>query len=149
MRYRASIDPEVIAARRQSWGQTVPDFRVFDRPEDLLREPLDGVVVEGRVFENLRLARRAVESGRSVMLEKPAGEDLGEFRRAPGGVVHPAANCGYFVQLFAQKEFAQLRELSADPVSSACGRAISGRLRHARNPRPGSGTDRLTGEPPR
>ncbi len=74
-------DPEVIAARRQGWGQLISDFRVFDRPEDLLREPLDGVVVEGRVFENLRLARRALESGRPVMLEKPAGEDLDEFRR--------------------------------------------------------------------
>jgi predicted dehydrogenase len=74
-------DPEVVAARRQSWGSKVAGFRVFDRPEDLLREPLDGVVVEGRVFENLRLARLAIESGRSVLLEKPAGEDLDEFRR--------------------------------------------------------------------
>jgi predicted dehydrogenase len=74
-------DPAVVAARRQNWGPTVPEFRVFDRPEDLLREPLDGVVVEGQVFENLRLARLALESGRSVLLEKPAGEDLDEFRR--------------------------------------------------------------------
>jgi predicted dehydrogenase len=74
-------DPAVVAARRQGWGPTVPDFRVFDRPEDLLREPLDGVVVEGQVVENLRLARLALESGRSVLLEKPAGEDLDEFRR--------------------------------------------------------------------
>jgi predicted dehydrogenase len=74
-------DPAVVADRRQSWGRTVPDFRVFDRPEDLLRGPLDGVVVEGQVFENLRLARLALEGGRSVMLEKPAGEDLDEFRR--------------------------------------------------------------------
>ena len=74
-------DPAVVAGRRQNWGPTVPEFRVFDRPEDLLREPLDGVVVEGQVFENLRLARLALESGRSVMLEKPAGEDLDEFRR--------------------------------------------------------------------
>jgi predicted dehydrogenase len=74
-------DSEVVAARRGSWGASVPDFRVFDRPEDLLREPLDGVVVEGRVFENLHLAKMALESGRSVMLEKPAGENLDEFRR--------------------------------------------------------------------
>src|SRR5262249_5534911 len=74
-------DPGVIAARWQSWASKVAGFRVFDRPEDLLREPLDGVVVEGRVFENLRLARLAIESGRSVLLEKPAGEDLDEFRR--------------------------------------------------------------------
>jgi predicted dehydrogenase len=74
-------DPEVVTARRQSWGPKVPGFRVFDRPEDLLREPLDGVVVEGRVFENLRWAKLALESGRPVMLEKPAGENLQEFRK--------------------------------------------------------------------
>jgi predicted dehydrogenase len=74
-------NPEVVAARRQSWSSKVPGFRVFDRPDDLLREPLDGVVVDGQVFENLRLARLALESGRSVMLEKPAGEDLDEFRK--------------------------------------------------------------------
>jgi predicted dehydrogenase len=69
-------DPEVVAARRQRWGPKVAGFRIFDRPEDLLRQPLDGVVVEGRVFENLRLAQRAVDRGRPVLLEKPAGEDL-------------------------------------------------------------------------
>jgi predicted dehydrogenase len=74
-------DPGVVAARRQGWGPKIPGFRVFGRPEDLLSEPLDGVVVEGRVFENLHLARLALESGRPVMLEKPAGEDLDEFRR--------------------------------------------------------------------
>jgi predicted dehydrogenase len=45
----------------------------------LLQEPLDGVVVESRVHENLKLARLALESGRPVMLEKPAGDKLDEF----------------------------------------------------------------------
>jgi predicted dehydrogenase len=74
-------DPDVVAARRKTWGTTVADFRVFDRPEDLLRQELDGVVVEGQVFDNLRLAMLALERGHSVMLEKPAGESLDEFRR--------------------------------------------------------------------
>ncbi len=52
---------------------------LFDKPEALLAEPLDGVVVEGRVFENLRLARLALESGRPVLLEKPAGDNLDDF----------------------------------------------------------------------
>ena len=72
---------EVVADRRKDWGRLVPGLRVFARAEDLLREPLDGVVVEGRVYENLQLARLALESGRPVMLEKPAGTDLDEFRR--------------------------------------------------------------------
>jgi predicted dehydrogenase len=74
-------DPDVVAGRTKTWGPKVPGFRVFDTPEALLREPLDGVVVEGRVHDNLRLARLALESGRPVMLEKPAGDDLDDFRR--------------------------------------------------------------------
>lgn len=74
-------DPKVVAARRKAWAPLVKDFRVFDKAEDLLRESLDGVSVEGRVYENLKLARMALESGRPVLLEKPAGEDFDEYRR--------------------------------------------------------------------
>jgi predicted dehydrogenase len=74
-------DPEVVAERRKRWGPKVPNFRVFDKPEQLLREALDGVVVEGRVHENLKLARLALEAGKPVMLEKPAGDSLDEHRR--------------------------------------------------------------------
>src|SRR5262249_9171972 len=34
-----------------------------------------------RVFENLKLARMALEAGKPVMLEKPAGDSLDEHRR--------------------------------------------------------------------
>src|SRR5437762_3917229 len=74
-------DPQVAADRKQKWEKLVPKLRLFDSAEALLHERLDGVVVEGRVFENLRLARLALESGRPVLLEKPAGTDLDEFRR--------------------------------------------------------------------
>jgi predicted dehydrogenase len=74
-------DPQVVAERRKRWQPLLPAFRLFDRPEQLLAEPLDGIVVEGRVHDNLKLARLALESGRPVMLEKPAGTDLGEYRR--------------------------------------------------------------------
>src|SRR6516225_9292638 len=74
-------DSTVVAERRKKWGPLIPNFRIFDTPELLLQVPLDGVVVEGRVFENLKLARLALESGRPVLLEKPAGNNLDEFRR--------------------------------------------------------------------
>jgi predicted dehydrogenase len=74
-------DPAVVADRRERWESLIPGLRVFDRPEQLLAEKLDGVVVEGRVYENLALAKLALESGRSVMLEKPAGDGLDEYRR--------------------------------------------------------------------
>ncbi len=73
-------DPNVVRDRQSEWQPRIKDFRVFDTPEKLLAEPLDGVVIEGRVFENLSLAKLALESGRPVMLEKPAGVRLDEFR---------------------------------------------------------------------
>src|SRR5262249_39931354 len=74
-------DPKVAADRKGKWEKLVPKLRLFDSAEALLHERLDGVVVEGRVHENLKLARLALESGRPVLLEKPAGEDLGAYRR--------------------------------------------------------------------
>ncbi len=73
-------DPQVVASRRRQWEPLLPQFRLFDSPERLLAETMDGVVVESRVHENLRLARLALESGRPVMLEKPAGDKLAEHR---------------------------------------------------------------------
>jgi predicted dehydrogenase len=73
-------EPAVVAERRKQWSTRIPGFRVFDKPDDLLNEKLDGVVVEGRVHDNLKWARRALESGRPVMLEKPAGTRLADFR---------------------------------------------------------------------
>src|SRR5687767_12184248 len=74
-------DPAVAADRSTRWRERVRDLRVFETPAELLRLPLDGVVVEGRVYENLELARLALESGRPVLLEKPAGDNLDEHRR--------------------------------------------------------------------
>src|SRR4051812_20289224 len=74
-------DAMVVANRRTQWETKIPNFRVFDRAGDLLAEKLDGVIVEGRVYENLALAKMALESGRPVMLEKPAGQQMDEYRR--------------------------------------------------------------------
>jgi predicted dehydrogenase len=76
-------DPEaqVVAERRKRWSPRLPNFRVFDKPERLLEEPIDGVVVEGRVHDNVRLARLAIEAGKPVLLEKPAGDTLDDYRR--------------------------------------------------------------------
>jgi predicted dehydrogenase len=74
-------DSQVVAAQSKRWESMLKDIRVYDKPDELLRQPLDGVVVEGRVYENLALARLALESGRPVMLEKPAGNNLEEHRR--------------------------------------------------------------------
>jgi predicted dehydrogenase len=74
-------DPQVVADRKKAWEGKLPGFRLFDSPGALLKEKLDGVIVEGQVYENLKLARLAIESGRPVMLEKPAGTNLDEYRK--------------------------------------------------------------------
>jgi predicted dehydrogenase len=74
-------DPEVVAEKRKRWEPKIPGFKVFEKPEQLLAEPLDGVVVEGLVADNLKLARLALDCGRPVMLEKPAGVSLDEHRK--------------------------------------------------------------------
>lgn len=74
-------DPEVVAEKRKRWEPKIPGFKLFDKPEHLLAEKLDGVVVDGQVTDNLKHARMALESGRPVMLEKPAGLNLEEHRK--------------------------------------------------------------------
>jgi predicted dehydrogenase len=74
-------NPAVVSERRKQWGPKIPDLRVYDTPEKLLAAPLDGVVVEGRVGGNLKLARLALERGYPVLLEKPAGTDLDDYKR--------------------------------------------------------------------
>jgi len=73
-------EPDVVSSRTRQWEPRIAGFRVFDRPEQVLAQDLEGVVVESRVHNNLRLARMTLESGRPVMLEKPAGNKLDDHR---------------------------------------------------------------------
>jgi predicted dehydrogenase len=74
-------DPKVVADRQRRWQAQLPNLRVFDAPAALLKEKLDGVVVEGIVRENVRHARLALDHNLPVLLEKPAGDNLDDFRR--------------------------------------------------------------------
>ena len=49
-------------------------------PEFLEDASIAAVAVEGRVAENLQFAREALEHGKHVWLDKPAGDDWAEFR---------------------------------------------------------------------
>lgn len=73
-------DPAVMSSRRTEWSSLVPEFRCVTSPDELLSLDLDGVLVEGRVEENVGLARLAVDRGLPVLLEKPAGVDFAAFR---------------------------------------------------------------------
>src|SRR5262245_59891090 len=74
-------DPAVLADRRKRWEPLLGKLHIVDSSETLVKMPLDGIVVEGRVHDNLRLARLAMEGGKPVMLEKPAGDNLDAYRR--------------------------------------------------------------------
>lgn len=74
-------DPKLAAECRKRWEPKLGNFRLYDSAEELLRQPLDGVVVEGRVYENVKLATQALEAGKPVLLEKPAGDTLDDQRR--------------------------------------------------------------------
>lgn len=77
----AAFDPEepVRAQRQPTWSTRFPQLQVCQTPAEVLSHELDGVIVEGRVHDNLKWARLALESGHPVLLEKPAGVDLAEF----------------------------------------------------------------------
>ncbi len=52
----------------------------FRSAQEMLDDPtISAVAVEGRVSENLAFARAALEHGKHVWLDKPAGADLQEF----------------------------------------------------------------------
>ena len=81
-RLAAAFDPDSNLAdgRARQWSHLLDGLTVCGNAEQLFDRPLDGVIVEGRVEENLRWARMAVERGLPVMLEKPPGVDLQEYR---------------------------------------------------------------------
>ena len=77
-----TVKPRVVQRRQKQWeARARQNPRLFDKPKALLREPMDGVVVEGRVHDNIRLARLALEQNKPVLLEKPAGDNLDRLRR--------------------------------------------------------------------
>lgn len=75
------VDAQLVAQRRKQWEPRLGKLNVVAKPEQVFDEKPDGVIVEGRVYENLGLARLAIENGKPVLLEKPAGDDMNEFRR--------------------------------------------------------------------
>ena len=74
-------DPEVVAARRAEWAALHGELAVFASVEAVLESEAEAVVVEGRVHENLDYAERALEAGKHVLLEKPAGVDIDHLAR--------------------------------------------------------------------
>jgi len=74
-------DAGVIAGNLERWaphGLTIP---VLPSQQDVLDSEAEVVIVEGHVYQNLDYAEAALEAGKHVILEKPAGVDLDQLSR--------------------------------------------------------------------
>ncbi|MFO1020686.1 MAG: Gfo/Idh/MocA family oxidoreductase [Planctomycetales bacterium] len=72
-------DSQLLSRQKQAWSEFLPDLPTYGTAKELLAQPLDGVIVEGRVSENIEGANLAVDAGLPVLLEKPAGVSLPDF----------------------------------------------------------------------
>ena len=89
---------EPSARVREELGAN-PDYagvHWFSTREEMLEDDgIAAIAVEGEIFQNVGFAREAVQHGKHVWLDKPAGDDLEAFR----GVVEIARERGLMVQL--------------------------------------------------
>ncbi|HGJ66741.1 TPA: Gfo/Idh/MocA family oxidoreductase [bacterium] len=83
---------------RQELGKNAiySDVHWFKSKEEILDdESIVGIAVEGFVKDNLKYAREAIEHGKHVWLDKPAGNDMEEFYK----ILKMAKEKGLLVQL--------------------------------------------------
>ena len=86
--------PDLRNARRKE--PPYASARWFSSKEEMLEdETIVGIAIQGRVSENLGFAREALEHGKHVWLDKPAGDDLEAFR----AILDLAEEKGLLVQL--------------------------------------------------
>ena len=74
-------DAAVIERNLARWAEYGLDIPVFGSAAALLDSGVEAVVVEGHVYQNLDYAEQALEAGKHVLLEKPAGVDLDQLER--------------------------------------------------------------------
>lgn len=73
--------PEDWTERIDQWKDASPATHLCHDLDEALAQPIDAVVVEGAVVENVALAQAACEAGRPVLLEKPGGPDWQAYER--------------------------------------------------------------------
>ena len=86
---------EEVRSQRQS-EEAFGGASWFDSAPELLgRQTVHGVIVDGRVDQNIELAEAALSAGKAVLLEKPAGMTPEDLPRLQG----MAQEAGVFVQM--------------------------------------------------
>lgn len=86
--YRNSPDYEVLgvaesdpsARERAAKGEAFRDLNWISESELIALPGLEVVLIESHVRDSLRLARLAIEAGKHVHLDKPAGHDMAAFQ---------------------------------------------------------------------
>jgi predicted dehydrogenase len=72
---------DVDAERLRAVGARHPSARITSRSADLLDDPaIDAIYLATPVSSHFDLARRALEAGKHVLIEKPMATDLGQAR---------------------------------------------------------------------
>ena len=90
------FEPSVEVRERLGVDTAYDGVHWFAKKEEILEdESIACIAVEGGVSQNLAFARQALEHGKHVWLDKPAGDDLEEFR----AVLDIAREKGLLVQL--------------------------------------------------
>ena len=74
-------DRMVIEKNQENWQEYGLAIPVFDSVADLLDSEAEAVVVEGHVYGNLAYVEQALRAGKHVLMEKPAGVDLGDLEK--------------------------------------------------------------------
>jgi len=71
-------DPQIRA--RRGGASAYEGVHWFESVKEILEdESIAAVAIEGQVRDNLAFAREAIEHGKHVWLDKPAGDDMAEF----------------------------------------------------------------------
>lgn len=74
-------EPDPAVRRERGAHEVYRGVRWFSSEDEILDdETIVAVAVEGVVSENLAIARKALERGKHVWLDKPAGTEWGEFQ---------------------------------------------------------------------
>ena len=76
-------DPGVVKAKRAEWAALHRELPVYPSVDAALESEAEAVVVEGRVYENLDYAERALNAGKHVLLGEAGGRRPRSFGAGP------------------------------------------------------------------
>ena len=80
--FRGIFEPNSQIRAERGNASAYEDVHWFKSTEEMLDDDsIVAIAVEGRVRDNLSFARECVERGKHVWLDKPAGDDLEEYRK--------------------------------------------------------------------